>query len=174
MSRRYRDTWSRTTTSWYRKGSAPPASRKCTQNHLSGRAHTHIFLVSVLHRTLAHSAWLKVQKVRVIHSVTHSSHSAMSLLNVPYRPFRHVLSSPSVTSSRPSPSTKSILHGTRVGVDGTLPGASSSSQGDKNETWGQKNMKMAKEERKGFYQTEKERQRELSQHDQGGPASTAE
>ena len=43
--------------------------------------------------------------VCVIHSVSHPSHSLMSLFNVPYRPFSPVLSSPTAQSSRPSAST---------------------------------------------------------------------
>ena len=44
----------------------------------------------------------------VCSSVLHSSRLVMSLLNVPYRPFLRVLSSPSPPSSRPSASSTSI------------------------------------------------------------------
>ena len=54
------------------------------------------------------SHWLKVQKVRVTHIAPHSSCLVVSLLNVPYRPFPRMLSSPSAQSSRLSASTTSI------------------------------------------------------------------
>ena len=58
--------------------------------------------------THAHSAWLKVKRVRVIFSVSLPSRSLMSLLNVPYRPFPRVLSPPSGSLSRPSASSSSM------------------------------------------------------------------
>ena len=76
--------------------------------HLTGRAHTHIFIVHVSHFTHAYSAWLKVKRVRVIFSVSLPSRPLMSLLNVPHRPCSRVLSSPAGSVSRPSASSSSM------------------------------------------------------------------
>ena len=73
--------------------------------------------------------WLKAQcsrsnEPRVIHSVSHPSRSVMSLLNVPYRPFPRVLTSPSAQSSRPSVSTPPIARGRRNSPRRPLAGVS--------------------------------------------------
>ena len=79
--------------------------------HLTGRAHTRIFLVRTY--TTAHHPhissvgaphWLKVKRVRVIFlSVSHPSRSLMSLLNVPFVRFPSVLSLPTASSSKRLP-----------------------------------------------------------------------
>ena len=73
------------------------------------RTHTHIFLVE---RVTFHSYALcngsrcfRVKRVRVIILCSHSSHSLMSLLNIPDCSFSQVLSSPTCSRSRPSAAT---------------------------------------------------------------------
>ena len=108
---------------------------QCVHRTTSPDAHTRTFSRA---NTTAHHPhtssvgtphWLKAQcsrsnESRVIHSVSHPSRSVMSLLNVPYRPFPRVLSSPSAQSSRPSVSTTPIARGRRNSPRRPLAGVS--------------------------------------------------
>ena len=76
-------------------------SEKCTQIHSLDASHSTLSRCAQHISSVGTSHWLKVQKVRVIHIAPHSSCLLMSLLNVPYRPFPRMLSSPSAPSSRP-------------------------------------------------------------------------
>ena len=82
------------------------ATGRCTQNTLLDAHNTHIFLVRTPQRIIrtfpvwAHHNGSRWNRVCVIHSVSRPSHSLMSLLNVPYRPFPRVLTEPPGTVIR--------------------------------------------------------------------------
>ena len=85
-----------------------PSLPICTQN-TSPDAHTRTFFSCTCHisfmRTLHGSRWKESTSFSVFHF---HLFSLMSLLNVPYRPFPRVLSSPSGSLSRPSASSSSM------------------------------------------------------------------